>query len=186
MPSIPQLDEALTDGRVALRDAAERDIPEILIAYQDDPQLHVSLGQRRPPSGAELGRHFEQEPAERAAGRRATLAVLEEGEDVCRGVVNVHYLDWENSRGDICMWLVPQVRGRGLAARALRLGASWLLRTCGIARVQVLTEPSNEAMVRAALSAGFVQEARLRGYLRRAYGRVDAVVLSLLAGDLQP
>ena len=37
MPVFPQADSApLTDGTVALRLAAERDIPEILIAHQDD------------------------------------------------------------------------------------------------------------------------------------------------------
>src|SRR6516225_8543725 len=45
MPPIPEFHEPLSDGQVVLRLAAERDIPEILIAYQDDPQLHVRLGE---------------------------------------------------------------------------------------------------------------------------------------------
>ena len=66
MPSIPELDKPL-DRRASWRcaTAAERDIPEILIAYQDDPELHMRLGLERPPSGAELGRQMEE------AGRRA-------------------------------------------------------------------------------------------------------------------
>src|SRR6516164_7166506 len=55
MSPFPRLADPLTDGQVVLRDYAERDIPEILIAYQDDPRLHQRLGQNRPPSGAELG-----------------------------------------------------------------------------------------------------------------------------------
>ena len=43
MNSFPHLADPLTDGGVILRDYVERDIPEILIAYQDDAQLHVHL-----------------------------------------------------------------------------------------------------------------------------------------------
>ena len=55
MPAIPALAAPLTDGDLMVRASAERDIPEILIAYQDDPTLHVRLGLERPPSGAQLG-----------------------------------------------------------------------------------------------------------------------------------
>ena len=67
MPAFPELTEPLHGERVALRYAAERDIPEILIAHQDDPELHVRLGLVRPPSGAELGRRIEG-GAERPGG----------------------------------------------------------------------------------------------------------------------
>jgi [ribosomal protein S5]-alanine N-acetyltransferase len=185
MPAIPQLDAPLTDGAVALRDAAERDIPEILIAYQDDPLLHVSLGERRPPSGAELGLRSEHEPAERATGRKARLTILQAGADVCRGQVYLHDVDWDNRRAELSLWVVPQLRGRGLGGRALRLAATWALEACGLARVQAVVEPGNEPMIRAALSAGFAREAQLRHYMRRGRDRVDAVVLSLLADDLR-
>ena len=54
MPRIPAPTEPLTNEHVIVRLSAERDLPEILIAYQDDPQLHVMLGEQRPPSGAQL------------------------------------------------------------------------------------------------------------------------------------
>ena len=56
MPSFPGLEQPLTDGVVSVRLSAERDIPEVLIAYQDDRGLHLALGEDRPPSGAALGR----------------------------------------------------------------------------------------------------------------------------------
>ena len=67
MPAIPELTEPLSDDRVALRFYAELDIPEILIAHQDDRGMHKRLGAIRPPSGAELGRRSEQAPGELAA-----------------------------------------------------------------------------------------------------------------------
>jgi [ribosomal protein S5]-alanine N-acetyltransferase len=185
MPSLPNLREPLTDGVVGVRPSAESDIPEVLIAYQDDPTLHLRMGQLRPPSGAELGRRAERAEADRVAGRRLTLAIIEPGDDTCRGQIQVHGVDWDNSRAELGIWVAPQRRGRGLGTRALALVAGWLLRDGGVMRVGVLTESDNERMIRAAQAAGFSYEGVLRGYTRERGGRVDNAVLSIVARDLR-
>ena len=184
MSSFPHLSEPLTDGGVVLRDYLERDIPEILIAYQDDRRLHVLGGEDRPPSGAELGRRAEREPAARTAGEYATLTILEPGSDTCRGQLRVEDVDWDQARAGLSIWLAPQVRGRGLGRRALRLAGAWLLEACGLARVELLADPANIPVIHAAQAAGFVREGVLRKYLRRRGTRIDAVVLSLIPTDL--
>jgi len=184
MRSLPHLAEPLTDGLAVLRDYAERDIPEILIAHQDDPRMHLLTGEDRPPSGAELGRAAEREALERSAGQRATLTILEPGSDTCRGQVRVHPVDWDQSRAEIGIWLAPQVRGRGLGRSALKLAGQWLLGTCGLARVELFAEPGNAPMTHAAQDAGFAREGILREYLRRRGTGVDVVVMSLVPGDL--
>ncbi len=73
-----------------LRLAAERDIPEILIAHQDDPSLFARLRLARPPSGAELGRRAELAETERILGAGLWLTVLVEGSDECAGQIDVH------------------------------------------------------------------------------------------------
>jgi [ribosomal protein S5]-alanine N-acetyltransferase len=184
MPRIPAPTEPLGDERVALRLSAERDIPEILIAYEDDPQLHVNMGEDRPPSGAELGRREERAATERVAGSHVTLTILEPGSDVCRGQIYVHHVDWDNGRAELGMWLAPQIRGRRLAGPALALASAWLIRACGLQRLQIVTEPGNEPMIRAARAAGFRDEGILRGYMRERGRRVDVAIMSLLPGDL--
>jgi RimJ/RimL family protein N-acetyltransferase len=184
MSSFPRLAEPLTDGHVTLRDYEERDIPEILIAYQDDPRLHTLIGEDRPPSGAELGTRAEREQAARAAGERATLTILEPGADTCRGQINVDEVDWDHARGGLTIWLAPQVRGRGLGRRALALMGRWLLKTCALARVELLADPANVAVIRAAQAAGFAPEGILRQYERKRGQRIDVMVLSLIPADL--
>jgi [ribosomal protein S5]-alanine N-acetyltransferase len=184
MSSFPRLDEPLTDGHVALRDYVERDIPEILIAYQDDPRLHVLTGEDRPPSGAELGTRAEREQAGRAAGERATLTILEPGADTCRGQLGVGDVDWDNGRAQLAIWLAPQVRSRGLGRGALRLAGEWLLGTCGLARLELLAEPDNGPVIAAASAAGFAREGVLRAYERKRGKRVDVLVMSLIPADL--
>ena len=100
-PEIPELRERLSDGEVELRTSTEWDIPDILIAHQDDPDLHRRLGLARPPSGAELGSAAERDPAERAAGTGVKLTIVEPGSDDCRGRVETHGIDWEQGSAEL-------------------------------------------------------------------------------------
>jgi RimJ/RimL family protein N-acetyltransferase len=184
MPAIPALTQPLTDGAVTLRPAADWDIPDILIAHQDDPRLHVALGMERPPTGAELGRAIERMPQELAQGSRVELTIVEPGSETCRGRLDIHNIRWDQLRAELGIWVVPQLRGRGLARRALRLGAGWLFESIGLERLALLTDPGNEAMRRSAQAAGFVEEGILRSYGRERGRRVDLLSLSLLPGDL--
>lgn len=132
MPSFPSLETPLSDGVVALRPSAERDIPEILIAYQDDHGLHQALGEARPPTGAALGSRAERAADELRAGRLLTLAILQVGSDVCRGEVRVTDTDWNKGTTALRIWLAPDLRGRGLARRAHALATDWLGDACGL------------------------------------------------------
>lgn len=184
MPAFPELSEPLTGSAAALRLAAERDIPETLIAHQDDPAMHVRIGLDRPPSGAELGRRIEGSAAERAGGTGVWLTIVAPGGDECCGGVDVHEVDWDHFRAEVGIWVSPQRRGRGVGADALRLGGRWLLETCGLKRVQLLTEPDNAPMRRAARAAGLHEEGVLRAYVRERGRRLDVVMLSLIDDDL--
>lgn len=132
MPAFPELPEPLSDGLVTLRLSAERDIPEVLIAYQDDPGLYRDLGEPRPPSGAELGRRAEWAESERKAGARLTFTITQAGEDECCGEVRVQEVDWEHRIAGLMVWTAPRVRGRGLARAAVLLARDWLWRECGL------------------------------------------------------
>jgi RimJ/RimL family protein N-acetyltransferase len=132
MPSFPVPAGPLTDGVVALRLSAERDIPEVLIAYQDDPRLAGSLGERRPPSGAALGSRAEDAAVKLEAGRAVVFTILEADGDVCLGEVRVDEVDWRDRRARLTVWVAPASRGRGYAGRSARLARGWLSQSCGI------------------------------------------------------
>ena len=187
---IPAEDLPLSDGRVALRLCAERDIPEMLIAYEDDRHLHERLGEARPPSGADLGRASEEAAQKLEAGVRAQLTITEAASDVCIGVVTISEIDWEHARGEIQVWVAPALRGRGYARAALRLAAAWAFETWGIARLTALVEPDNVMMHRAAAAAGFRHEGTFNSYRparrgRRDGRRIDLDVLALIPTDLE-
>jgi ribosomal-protein-alanine N-acetyltransferase len=183
MPAIPELNQPLSDGHASIRLAAERDIPEVLIAHQDDPGLAASLGLEHPPTGAQLGRAMEEAPVGRAAGAAVTLTVLEHDSDECRGQIRADRFDWEHAHADLGIWIAPGARGHGLGRRALCLAAGWLLDACGLERVQVLAPPGNEPVIRAALAAGFAREGILRSHIRARGTRIDLTVLSRIVSD---
>jgi RimJ/RimL family protein N-acetyltransferase len=185
MPSFPELPNPLCAEGVCVRLAAERDIPEVLIAYQDDRELYRRIGEERPPSGAELGRRAEQAEDDRLEGRRLTLTIVEGDDDTCRGQLEADHVDWDGRGAELAIWVAPERRRRGLASGALRLAGRWLIDECGLQRVAVLTEPDNEPMIRAAQRAGFVSEGVLRAYRRREGRRIDVAVLSLVSRDLR-
>jgi RimJ/RimL family protein N-acetyltransferase len=185
MPAIPPLPQPLSDEFVGLRFTEQRDIPEILIAYQDDPALHIRIGKERPPSGAQLGQELEAAAATRAQGTGASFAILELPGNECRGEITVHEIDWDHARASLGVWVAPGARGRGLARHALRLAARWLFDACGLQRIALLADPDNEPMLRAARAAGFVDEGVLRSYGRGPGVRRDMTVLSLLPSDLR-
>ena len=184
MVTLPQFPEPLVGDGVQLRLAAERDIPEILIAHQDDPSLFARLRLARPPSGAELGRRAELAETERILGAGLWLTVLVEGSDECAGQIDVRELEPQYARAELDLWIVPQRRRCGLGSAALALAARWLVEQAALARLQLLIEPDNQAMLATAASAGFQREGNLRGYWRTPRGRADADVWSLITPDL--
>jgi len=186
MPSFPPFPASLAGDGVTLRLAAERDIPEILIAHQDDPELFRRLRMQRPPSGAELGRRTETADTERAVGARLWLTILAPGSDECRGQVDVHDAELQYGRADLQIWVVPGFRRRGLGSAALAAGGRWLIEKARAERVQLLIEPDNEAMLATAVRAGFTHEGLLRSHWRERQGRADAEVWSLVRRDLAP
>jgi RimJ/RimL family protein N-acetyltransferase len=184
MASLPDPPATLADAVAGLRLVADRDIPEVLIAHQDDPALARALGQARAPSGAELGRRVEESGAHRMAGRGLWLTVTDAGADECRGQVDVIASDAGHCRADLRLWIAPRDRGRGLGTAALALAGRWLLGEVGLARVQMFAPPANAALASAAARAGFRREGVLRGYWLGSSGRVDAEVHALIAADL--
>lgn len=113
-------------------------------------------------------------------GTGPTYAICE-ADNECVGHVFVNI--GPNERGTIGYWLLAESRGRGLATRAVRLISRWGFDVLGLARLQVLAEPSNVASQGVAERSGFQREGVLRSYVEIDGRRVDYVVFSRLPGD---
>jgi hypothetical protein len=137
MPALPEPPERIGGALVELRMIAEWDIPEVLIAHQDDPDLHRRLGLRRPPSAAQLGLEVEQAQARRLAGEQLSLSIVEPGGRDCRGRVDIDLIDWERASARVRVWVEPALRGAGREQQAAQLAAEWLRACCGLSELEV-------------------------------------------------
>ena len=99
------------------------------------------------------------------------------------GLLNVQFGDDADVAG-LAVSVFPPARGRGVAARALRLGATWGLRELGLERVFAEAAVDNEASIRAIEKAGFQREGILRAHCKTNGRRHDCVMFSLLPQDL--
>lgn len=144
MPAIPEPPDRFGDGVIELREFAEWDIPETLIAFQDDPELHRRLGLAKPPTGAQLGTEVDRRLEQRLAGVAVRLTLLEPGDNDWRGRVDVTDFDWEGAGAAMRVWVSPRVRGRGYEERAVALASAWLFGRVEVDSLQVTIdgEPS--------------------------------------------
>ena len=81
-------------------------------------------------------------------------------------------------------WVRTSAAGRGAATRATRLVARFGLERLALARIEILAAVDNRASQRVAEKAGAVREGVLRNRLQIHGRSVDAVIFSLVPGDL--
>ncbi|HET6920389.1 MAG TPA: GNAT family protein [Jiangellaceae bacterium] len=164
------MDEARAPGgaRSAVPDPPLSDGVVILVPFNED---HTSVLERA-PLDPEIARRFEApdgSPGQQIAqdnerwrdGTAATFAICDRT-GTCKGGIGLEA--GPVRRTDAGYWLLPEGRGKGLAARALALTARWALLDAGFERVQLWTEPDNTPAQRVAERAGFHREGVLRSY----------------------
>jgi [ribosomal protein S5]-alanine N-acetyltransferase len=179
-------DPPLTDSLVRLRRWEWGDLRCVELASRDPriPEMSTVPAQFTEEAGlAWIARQWSR--LDTGEGLSLAIADAESGEAL-GGIVAILQLQDELRRGtaELGYWLIECARGNHLAARAVALLATWALSECGLDRLEALVEPDNEASQRVLERVGFQREGYLRSYLAFPTRRSDAVIYSLLAGDL--
>ena len=111
--------------------------------------------------------------------------IADAADDRPLGLLNLQFGEDEEVAG-LAVSVFPQARGRGVASKALRLGATWGLRQLGLHRVFAECATDNLASIRAIENAGFQREGTLRAHCKIHDQRHDCVMFSLLPQDIDP
>jgi RimJ/RimL family protein N-acetyltransferase len=177
----------LADEVVALRPWRADDAPVVVAALDGDPEIARWLDQVPQPYGLDQAREYLaacRRGWEEGAG--ASFAVLDAAGDHALGSLGIRLADLPDGVAEAGYWTAREARGRGVATRALRLAARWILGHEGIERLQLRTDALNVGSQRVAEKAGFTREGVLRSlhYNPRLGRRVDYVMFSLLPGEL--
>lgn len=148
----------LTDGVVTLRGWREDDAPGVLAACQDpDIQrwLPVPVPYREEDARGFVAGFANEEWS---SGRGAPLAVVDADTGELFGSVGLKDIDAVAGTAEAGYWVAPQARGRGVAARAVRLICAWAFDALSLERVELLVDPDNAASCAVAESVGAVRD----------------------------
>jgi RimJ/RimL family protein N-acetyltransferase len=170
-------------GKLAgLRARHESDIPVLEAGLYDDIDLRMRTDSRpwRPiPPGSDASPYRVTDPV----NDPAFFSVVELASGDLAGEALLWGVDTHNRAGHVGISLLPSFRGRGLGTDTVRLLCRYGFTIRGLHRLQAETLADNDAMIRAAMQAGFTRE----GVLRRAAwvngDFADEVILGQLANE---
>jgi RimJ/RimL family protein N-acetyltransferase len=145
-PAVP-----LTDGTVSLRCRRASDLDAICAASYD-PEARRWLTD--PPMDAET-RAASMARVDEAfrTGRSAPLVIADCASGQPIGLINVQFRD--DHVATIAYSVFPAHRGKGVAARAVRLAADWAFSHLGLSALLLEIDPGNLASIRVAQKCGF-------------------------------
>ena len=114
------------------------------------------------------------------------LAVADADTNVVLGACGIFWHNPEQGVAEVGYWVRREARGRGIATRAVRMLADWILGDLSYERLELQADTRNTASVHVAEKAGFTAEGVIRSARTNARDghRVDHVLYSLLRSEL--
>lgn len=168
----------LTDGVVVLRPWRDEDIDPARLAHDEEIARWFGFDEVI-PSHDRQREAVDRWRAAYAEGR-STVSFVVEHDGVVVGHVEVRHRG--DRIGELSWTLYAGRRGRGFAARAVRLLVDYAITELGMTRVEARVDPDNHAALRVATRAGLRREGVLRGVGDRV-GATATVLLARLAHD---
>jgi RimJ/RimL family protein N-acetyltransferase len=175
-------DPPLADDVIHLRPFAPTDL-DLVRAASEDPYIPLITSVPWAYSDAEGAAYLARQEERLAAGVGWSLVVAERAGGRPLGSVGL----WPRDRtaASFGYYVIPAARGRGLAARGVRLLAAWAFGR-GFERLELTVEPWNVASQRTAERAGFRREALLRSLMTFGGVRRDLWMYGRLPDDPPP
>ena len=170
----------LTTRRLTLRPFGAADT-DAVVAAGDDPEMRrwmpFAVEQTRESARAWCAVHAHEDP-----GHKINFAIVPE-DGRCAGAIGLNRAAWDGGRVEVGYWVAAWVRRRGYAVEAVQAVTRYAFDK-GLHRVELLAATGNLASQGVAVKAGFTREGVLREALVIPGGRADAVLFSLLRGDV--
>src|SRR5262249_44059261 len=125
-------------------------------------------------------------PAQMRTGEAAELAIADAETNVFLGLVMLHGFRWPSAQAEIGYWVLPEARGRGVAARAVGLVTRWALEDLGLSRIEAYVPVGNEASLRTIERGGYTREGVVRAVRDSRREMLDLAQYSFVRADLEP
>jgi ribosomal-protein-serine acetyltransferase len=176
----------LTDGKVSLRPYRREDAAALYEAVRESlPELSAwMIWAHQGYSLKESRQWIKGKPGEWKRGLEYDFAIFDAGDGTYLGGCGFNRIDNANRLANLGYWVRSSRTGRGVATAATVLLADWGFEKLGFQRIEIMAAVDNLPSRRVAEKAG----AKVEGVLRNRMtlnGRLhDAVMHSLIPGDL--
>lgn len=181
-PALPAPQQPLTDGELTLRPWRESDAEQVAAACSE-AEIQRWIPVPSPYRLKDALEYIRARESDREQGRELAFAVVAAGdEDSVLGSIGIVRPSLRDRRVEIGYWVAAPARGRGVAARSVRLLCAWAIDELDLARVEIIAAVDNAASCAVAEAAGFEREAELSRYIVGPDGVYDAAVFALLVG----
>jgi ribosomal-protein-serine acetyltransferase len=176
----------LTDGTILLRPYRRSDIPELHRAITESlkemgpwlPFAHEGYDIR------ESKQWVKTRPSAWKNGRAYEFAIIDAKDGKMIGGCGINEIKQGDTKANLGYWVRTSHTGKGVAPAAARLLAKWGFDTLGLTRIEIVVAVENARSLGAAAKAGAKREGVLRNRLD-IHGRIhDAVMHSLIPGEL--
>ena len=94
-------------------------------------------------------------------------------------------IDHENRRANLGYWIRTSRTGSGIATAVTRLLARWAFQELKLNRIEIVVATGNQSSQRVAEKAGARREGTLRNRIKVREDLHDAIMYSLVPGDLK-
>ncbi|MEV0171986.1 GNAT family protein [Streptomyces sp. NPDC050803] len=169
-------------GGLELRPWDARDADALMAAGQDPA---IRLWNRLVVESAEHARLRIERMRRRWQDEQAAIwAIARAGGGEAVGLIGWGDIDLNEGGAELVYWLLPAVRGGGVAVEATRRVSRWALEELGLHRLRLCHAVENPASCRVAEKAGYSFEGTMRSALLHEDGWHDEHLHALVQGDL--
>jgi ribosomal-protein-serine acetyltransferase len=176
----------MTDGRITLRPYSMKDAGAVFHAIKDSiaeispwlPFAHEGY------SIKETRDFLKRRPGEWKKGLTYDFGIFEAGDGTLLGGCGLNQVSKLNDSANLGYWVRTSRAGQGIATAATLLLAKWGFETLKLTRIEILVATGNARSLRVAEKAGAKREGVLRNRLKINDNLSDAVMHSLVPGDI--
>jgi len=186
-PSPDRKKTTLTDGKILLRPYQKNDLDDIYQAIRESlKEMGKWLPFAHPNYNIKETREWlNKRDKEWKQGITYDFGIFDAKDGSFIGGCGLNGISLIMRHANLGYWVRTSRIGEGVAPAATRLLAKWAFDVIGLTRVEVLVAVGNKKSLRAALKSGAKKEGILRNRLVM-YGKAcDAVMHSIVPGDLK-
>jgi RimJ/RimL family protein N-acetyltransferase len=148
-------DPPLADGALTLRAKTRHDV-DALVAICQDPAIPRWTRVRSPYTREDALAWVAISELDLSAGRAIDWVAVD-ADGVIVASVAIQQIDHERGTGEVGYWVAAPARGRGIAARAVRLVSEWAVRELGLRSLEIMAHEDNAPSQAVARAAGYLE-----------------------------